>query len=70
MTYLPGTLPTVDSSTWEISFPFLSEESGEEFNEVWVYMSFREICKSHACICHIYVSDQSDFFVNVGNSEQ
>lgn len=40
-----------------------SKESGEEFNEVWVCMSFREICNSYVCICHSCVSDQSSFLL-------
>lgn len=40
-----------------------SVDSREEFNEVWTYMSFREICNSYICICHIYVSDQSSFLL-------
>lgn len=57
----PWHLPRAGSSTWEThSF---SKRSGEEFNKVWVYLSFREICNRYFCICHMYVSDQSIFFL-------
>lgn len=62
----PWHLPRADSSSWEThSF---AKRSGEEFNKVWVYLCFREICNRYFCICHMYVS--AFFFVNVGSSQQ